>query len=41
MLELWGMQSTSALPSLRGPLWPGVVAPEWVLPMDQIELFVF
>ena len=27
MLELWGMQSTSSLPLLPGPLWPGVVAP--------------
>ena len=27
MLKLWGMQSTS-LPSLPGPLWPGVVAPD-------------
>ena len=28
MLELWGMQSTPLLPSLPGPLWPGVVAPD-------------
>ena len=28
MLELWGMQSTPLLPSLPGPLWPVVVAPE-------------
>ena len=28
MLELWGMQSTSLMPSLTGPLWPGVVAPD-------------
>ena len=27
MLELWGMRSTSSLPSLPGPLRPGVVAP--------------
>ena len=26
MLELWGMQNTTSLPSLPGPLWPGVVA---------------
>ena len=26
MLELWGMRSTSLLPSLPDPLWPGVVA---------------
>ena len=28
MLELWGMQSTSLLPSLPGSHWPGVVAPD-------------
>ena len=33
MLELWGMQSTPLLPSLPGPLWPGVVAPDRVLSM--------
>ena len=26
MLEFWGMRSTPLLPSLPGPLWPGVVA---------------
>ena len=26
VLELWGMRSTHSLPSLPGPLWPGVVA---------------
>ena len=31
MLELWGMQSTPSLPSLPGPLCPGVVAPDRVL----------
>ena len=41
MLELWRMRSTTLLPSLPGPLWPGVVAPERVLSMDQIELFDF
>ena len=25
MLEFWGMQNTASLPSLPGPLWPGVV----------------
>ena len=39
MLELWGMQSTSSLPSLPGALCFGVVAPDKVLSMDQIELF--
>ena len=33
MLELWGMQSTSSLPSLIGSLWPGVVAPDRILSM--------
>ncbi len=27
VLELWGMRCTPLLPSLPGPLWPGVVAP--------------
>ena len=39
MLELRRMQSTPSLPSLPGQLWPGVVAPDWVLSMGQIELF--
>ena len=39
MLELWGMQSTPSLPSLPGPLWSGVVAPERIISMGQIELF--
>ena len=42
MLELWGMQSIPSLPSLPGPLRPGVVAPDRVLSMGQIELnYVF
>ena len=28
MLELWEMRSTLLLPSLPGPLWPRVVAPD-------------
>ena len=38
ILELWGMQSTlfSLLP---GPLWSGVVSPDRVLSIGQIELF--
>ena len=32
-LELWGMQSTTSLPSLPGPLWSRVVAPDKVLSM--------
>ena len=39
MLELWEMQSTPTLPSLPGPLCHGVVAPDMVLFMGQIELF--
>ena len=38
MLELWGMRSTPSLPSLSGPLYPGVVAPDKVLSMSYIEL---
>ena len=33
------MRSTPSLPSLLGPFCYGVVAPETVLSMDQIELF--
>ena len=35
-----GMQSTFSLPSLPGPLWPGVVATDRILSMGQIELFL-
>ena len=28
MLELWGWLSTPSLPSLSGPLWPGVIVPD-------------
>ena len=28
MLDLWGMLSAPLLPSLPGPIWPGVVAPD-------------
>ena len=38
ILKLWVMQSTLSLPSLSGPLWPGVVAPDKVQSMGQIEL---
>ena len=37
---LWGMRSTPLLPSLPGPLWPGVVAPDSVLYICQIEQFL-
>ena len=36
MMELWGMGSTPS--SFPGPLEPGVVAPDRVLSMGQIEL---
>ena len=38
MLKLWGMLSSSSLPSIPGQLWPGVVASDRVLSMSQIEL---
>ena len=38
MLELWEMRSTSSLPSLPDPFWPGVLVPGRVLSMGQIEL---
>ena len=38
LLELWGMQGTPLVPSLPGLLWPGVVAADRVLFVDQIEL---
>ena len=38
MLKLWGMRSTSSLPSLSGPLWPEVVTPDRALSIGQIEL---
>ena len=38
MLELWGMWRTLSLPSLSGSLWSGVVAPDMVQSMSQMEL---
>ena len=38
VLERWRMRSTLLLPSLSVPLWPEVVAPDWVLSIGQIEL---
>ena len=38
MPELWGMHSTHSLPLIPGLLWPGVVAPDRILSMGQIEL---
>ena len=39
MPELWGMWNTPSLPFFPGPLWPGVVVPDRVPSMGQIELF--
>ena len=39
MLELWEMRSNPSLLLLQSPLWPGVVTPDRVLSMGQIELF--
>ena len=38
MLELWEMQSIHLLPSLKGPLCSGVVAPDRVLSMGRKEI---
>ena len=38
ILGLQGMWSTPSLPSLPGPLWPGVVVLDRVLHIGQIEL---
>ena len=38
ILKLWGMQTTPLLSSLPGPLWSGVVAPDRVLSIGQIEV---
>ena len=38
MLELWVMRSTPSMPLLSGLLGSGVVAPDRVLSMGQIEL---
>ena len=38
LLKLWGMWSSS-LPSLPGPLWPGVVSSDRVLSKSKIGLF--
>ena len=38
MLELWRMQSNPSLPSLAGPLWSGMIAPDRILSMGQIEV---
>ena len=38
MLELWGIRRTHLLPSLQGLFWSGLVAPDRVLSVGQIEL---
>ena len=38
MLELWRIWNTSSLPSLLGPLWPRMVAPDMFLFIGQIGL---
>ena len=38
MLEFWRMGSTPSLPSHPDPIWTGMVAPDWVLFIGQIEL---
>ena len=37
MVELWGMRSTPLLATLPDPFWSGVVEPEGVLSLGQIE----
>ena len=39
VLELWEVWSTSSLPLLSGPLWPGVVVLVGVQSMGQIDSF--
>ena len=38
MQGLWGMRSIPPLPSIPGPLWPGMIATDRVSSMGQIEL---
>ena len=33
------VDNLSIVPLLPSALWPAVVAPDWVLSIDQIELF--
>ena len=39
IMDIGVMWSTTSLPLLSGSLWPGVVAPDKILSMGQIELF--
>ena len=38
MLKLWGIRTTLSLPLLLSPQRPGMVGPDRVLCMGQIEL---
>ena len=38
LMVLYGIWSTLSLPSVPGPRWPGVVAPDMFQSMGQIEL---
>ena len=38
MLGYWGMHRTPLLPLLPGLLWPGMVAPDIVLSIGQLDL---
>ena len=40
-LEIWRIWSTPSLPLLSDPLWPGVVAPDRVPSMGQIDQTVY
>ena len=39
IVNLWGIRSTTSLPSLPGQLCPGQGAPDRVLSVSQIKLF--
>ena len=39
MLEPWGMWSPPSMPLFSGHLWSGVVGPDRVISIGQIELF--
>ena len=41
MLELWGMQSTTSLPTLPGQLWLVVVAPDGFLSIRKYKFLTF
>ena len=38
MMDIWGIQNIPSLSSFAGQLWLGVVEPDLVLPMGQLEL---